>query len=257
MTKKSPNNFPNNANNNTSNFNDLGLELGFDVPNWQSAKCPDDSILQGKHCRLQPLNLEKQHLDQYCEQLFNAYSRDKENRIWVYLPYGPFENSEVYRAWMRQTCFNGDPYFYAIIDEKRGVATGVASYLNIAPDHGSIEVGHINYSPALQNTIAATEAMYLMMKNAFSLGYRRYEWKCNALNEKSCNAARRLGFTYEGTFRQMLVVKRQNRDTAWFSLLDREWSAIESTYKSWLNADNFNANGVQIKPLSARSVAGL
>ena len=228
-----------------NNFNELGLELGFTVPDWKPARLADSSILQGQHCRLEPLNI-----DAHSAELFESYSTDEENRIWVYLPYGPFANLGEFQKWMADACFTGDPYFYAIIDKKREKATGMASYLRITPEQGCIEVGHINYSPLLQNTVAATETMYLMMKNAFDLGNRRYEWKCNALNAKSCNAARRLGFTYEGTFRQMLVVKGQNRDSAWFSLLDREWPVIRTAFETWLSEDNFDAEGMQKRSLS-------
>jgi RimJ/RimL family protein N-acetyltransferase len=169
----------------------------------------------------------------------------------VYLPYGPFENLQAYQQWMNKTCFNGDPRFYAVIDQATGLPTGVASYLSITPEAGSIEVGHINYSPSLQSTAAATEAMYLMMKNAFALGYRRYEWKCNALNRKSCNAALRLGFTYEGIFRQMMVVKGQNRDSAWYSVLDREWPSVHKAFQAWLAPENFDDSGSQRQSLSA------
>jgi len=232
--------------------NDLGLTLGFEVPNLKGANIPNKNILQGQYCRCEPLGLEK-----HSPQLFEAYKTDLEDRVWVYLPYGPFETLDQYQQWMQQTCFNGDPYFYAIIDLETNKPTGVASYLRIKPDAGSIEVGHINYSPLLQNTRAATETMYLMMKNAFELGYRRYEWKCNALNAKSCNAAKRLGFTYEGTFRQMMVVKGQNRDSAWFSILDREWIYVRQAYETWLAAENFGEDGEQIQALSALTKSAL
>jgi RimJ/RimL family protein N-acetyltransferase len=127
---------------------------------------------------------------------------------------------------------------------------GIASYLRIDPHNGSIEVGHINYSPLLQRTPAATEAMYLMMKNAFDLGYRRYEWKCNALNAPSRAAALRLGFSYEGIFRQAAVVKGRNRDTAWYALIDKEWPALKESYLRWLDDSNFDEQGRQRTSLS-------
>jgi RimJ/RimL family protein N-acetyltransferase len=234
-----------NSKNLESQVNELGLTVGFAVKDWKPAAPPGDEVLFGNYCRCEPLDIEK-----HSEQLFHAFQDDQENRVWVYLPYGPFKTIGAYREWMSTTCFNGDPKFYAIIDNKSGTARGVASYLRITPTQGCIEVGHINYSPSLQSTIAATEAMYLMMKNAFSLGNRRYEWKCNALNEKSCNAALRLGFTYEGTFRQMLVVKGQNRDTAWYSLLDREWPEVKTAFETWLSEDNFDHSGNQKTALS-------
>jgi len=233
------------TNNPENQTNELDMTVGFQVDNWVAARLPNHEFLAGRYCRCEPLNLESHSND-----LYEAYLQDQENRNWVYLPYGPFESFEDYRKWMESACFNGDPFFYAIIDSGSDKAIGVASYLRITPEQGCIEVGHINYSPALQGTIAATEAMYLMMKNAFALGNRRYEWKCNALNEKSCNAALRLGFTYEGTFRQMLVVKGQNRDSAWFSLLDREWPVIDRAFQQWLSEENFDNNGKQKTALS-------
>ncbi len=227
-------------------INELGLTIGFEINNWKVAESPGSRILQGQYCRCEPLDP-----DRHSKELFDANRRDTESRNWVYLPYGPFENLQDYRHWMNQDCFTGDPFFYAIVDNQTGLASGVASYLRIKPNGGSIEVGHINYSPALQSTCAATEAMYLMMKNVFDMGYRRYEWKCNALNEKSCNAAKRLGFTFEGIFRQATVVKGRNRDTAWYSILDREWPAVRSAYETWLSVDNFDHNNVQRQSLSA------
>ena len=127
----------------------------------------------------------------------------------------------------------------------------MASYLRIDPNSGSIEVGGINFSPLLQRKPAATEAMYLMMKHAFELGYRRYEWKCNALNAPSRKAAQRLGFSYEGIFRQALVVKGRNRDTAWYAAIDSEWPALDAAFSQWLSVDNFDALGIQKTKLSA------
>jgi len=140
--------------------------------------------------------------------------------------------------------------FYAIVDCTANKAIGVASYLRLKPESGSIEVGHINYSPVLQNTVAATEAMYLMMEYAFSLGYRRYEWKCDSLNARSRSAALRLGFSYEGEFRQATVVKGRNRDTSWFSIVDNEWQSLSHVFKQWLDPDNFDSDGQQISSLS-------
>ena len=224
---------------------DSGLAIGFKIDNWRSASRPNQDTLTGRYCCCEPLEMEK-----HSEQLYSAYRQDKENQIWTYLPYGPFQNINSYREWMTSTCFNGDPCFYAVIDRNTHLAVGVASYLRMDPQNGVIEVGHINYSPQLQGTVASTEAMYLMMKNAFSLGYRRYEWKCNALNFKSRQAALRLGFQYEGIFRQAAVVKGRNRDTAWFAMIDLEWPALQRVFESWLGPQNFDRNGVQKSALS-------
>jgi len=200
--------------------------------------------MEGRLCRLEPLHTS--HID----GLYEVYGLDAEGGIWTYLPYGPFDSLASFRDWAEGTCFGDDPLFYAIVDPASGKPLGVASYLRIDPRNGSIEVGHINYSPQLQRTRAATEAMYLMMARAFELGYRRYEWKCNALNAPSRAAARRLGFSFEGVMRQATVVKGRNRDTAWFSVIDGEWPALKDAFENWLSPGNFDAQGRQRTRLS-------
>lgn len=180
---------------------------------------------------------------------------DVEGRMWTYLPYGPFDSPDGYRKWADEMARSGDPLFYAIIDRTTERALGVASYLRINPAGGSIEVGHLGFSPLLQRTPAATEAMFLMMKRAFLLGYRRYEWKCDALNSASRSAARRLGFSFEGVFRQATVVKGRNRDTAWFAVIDKEWPALKDAFLHWLHPTNFDERGRQRTRLSAMTVS--
>ena len=183
--------------------------------------------------------------------LHNAYSLDTEHRIWTYLAYGPFESAQAYRNWVSAAYRSDDPMFYAIVDKGSNRALGVASYLRVNPTDGVIEVGHINYSPLLQKTIMASEAMYLMMKHVFDdLNYRRYEWKCDALNAPSRQAAKRLGFSFEGVFRQATMYKNRNRDTAWFSIIDLEWPSLNHAYQQWLAPDNFN-DGKQRRSLSS------
>ncbi|WP_322096946.1 GNAT family protein [Pelagibius sp.] len=208
---------------------------------------PPRSALEGRFCRVEPLDPEA-----HADDLFTAYTADPAGRSWTYLPYGPFATLAELKAWMQATCLDDDPLFHAVIDRASGRALGVASYLRIAPAIGSIEVGHIHYAPALQATPAATEVMFLMMARVFDeLGYRRYEWKCNALNAASRRAAERLGFTFEGVFRQATVVKGRNRDTAWYSLLDKEWPDAKAAFETWLAPDNFDAEGRQVKSLAA------
>lgn len=170
--------------------------------------------------------------------------------MWLYLPYGPFASLKHYHEWMNSFCNSSDPLFYAIVETTTAKAIGVASYLRIDHNNGVIEVGHLAYSPLLQRTRASTEAMYLMMQHAFELGYRRYEWKCNALNTPSRAAAVRLGFTFEGIFRQAAVIKGHNRDTAWYSVIDKEWPELKLAFEKWLGVDNFYADGVQKVSLS-------
>ena len=226
-------------------LNHLNQPVGQIVLNWQSPKFPSHEIINGQFCRLEPLD-PKVH----AESLFEANKLDVMGLNWTYLPYGPFEDFESYQVWMIKACSGIDPQFYAIIDLKSCKAVGIASYLRIDPNNGSIEVGHLNYSPLLQRTQAATESMYLMMKRAFNLGYRRYEWKCNALNAPSRIAAQRLGFSYEGLFSQATVVKGRNRDTAWYSIIDKDWPEINGAFSEWLNPSNFDEKGIQKVSLS-------
>ena len=166
------------------------------------------------------------------------------------MPYGPFRDPEQFHAWVAEQSKKLDPLFFAVVEAATGATVGVTSFLRIAPSMGSIEIGHIHFSPQLQGTPAATETLHLMLKLIFSLGYRRCEWKCDALNEASRNAALRLGFTFEGIFRQAAVVKGRNRDTAWFSVLDQEWTALDRAFQTWLAPENFSASGSQKQRLS-------
>jgi RimJ/RimL family protein N-acetyltransferase len=192
-------------------------------------------MLEGRWCRVEPLDPGR-----HAEQLFAANTLDREGRMWAYLSYGPFETLAKYREWIAVRAAGDDPLFFAFVDPTTGQATGLGSYLRIEPDSGSIEVGHLQFSPLLQRTPAATEAMYLMMRNAFELGYRRYEWKCDSLNERSRRAAERLGFTFEGVFRQATVYRGRNRDTAWYSIIDSEWPALKEGFLVWLDHRNFD-----------------
>ncbi len=225
-----------------SKTNDYGQPIGADLPDWTPRPRPSRTILEGRFCRLEPLDPER-----HAAELHAANSED---RNWTYFVYGPFPSLESYTAWMRQAVTGEDPHFYAIRRKSDGLAAGVSAYLRIDPAVGSIEVGHLNFSPLLQRTPASTEALYLMMANAFeTLGYRRYEWKCDSLNAPSRAAAQRLGFTFEGIFRQATVYKGRNRDTAWFSILDGEWPALKQAFLAWLAPENFDQEGRQRRRL--------
>ena len=177
--------------------------------------------------------------------------------IWTYLSVGPWPDRASLDGWLRQSECAEDPFVYALVEKTSGRALGIATYMRIEPAHRVIEVGGIWFTPALQRTRAATEAMYLMATNAFEvLRYRRYEWKCNAFNEPSKRAALRLGFTYEGLFRQHMIARGRNRDTAWFSMLDAEWPARREAFERWLAPENFNADGRQRSRLAAGSGSG-
>ena len=222
----------------------MKLTLGFAVK-FKKTKLPSKKKLIGKYCFLEPINIRKHSKD-----LYKNFSLDKKNIIWTYLPYGPFKSHGSFKKWLKSFCLNKDPFFYAIYSKKHNQYCGMASYLRITPEHGLIEVGHINYSPILQNTTEGTETMYLMMKNAFEvLGNRRYEWKCNNLNSASKYAAERLGFKFEGIFRQMFIFKGRNRDTAWYSIIDKEWPNYKKKYLVYLKKSNFTKANRQRKKL--------
>jgi len=226
-------------------LNHLHQPIGAIVSDWKAPPHPPRRTLEGRFCRLEPLEPAR-----HAASLFAANSLDASGRNWTYLAYGPFDILSGYRSWMEQECCGADPQFYAILDGAKGEAQGVASYLRITPGSGSMEVGHINYAPLLQRTPAATEAMYLMMEYAFDLGYRRYEWKCDALNIPSRLAAKRLGFSFEGIFRQASVAKGRNRDTAWYAVMDFEWPALRAAFLQWLSPANFDEQGRQRTRLS-------
>ena len=212
---------------------------------FKKSKLPSRKNLKGKYVILEPLKINK-----HSRNLFINFSKDKKNLIWKYLPYGPFKTYISFKKWLKFFCLNKDPFFYAVYSYKLKQYCGMASYLRITPGHGTIEVGHINYSTILQNTVEGTEVMYLMMKNAFdALGNRRYEWKCNNLNNASKSAAKRLGFRFEGIFRQMFVFKGRNRDSAWFSIVDKEWKKLKKGYINFLKSSNFDKKNKQLKKL--------
>lgn len=225
--------------------NALGQPIGEPVPDWTPRPRPPRTPMQGRLCRLEPLDAAT-----HAAALHDAYAADRDGRNWTYLPYGPFESAEAYVSFVAKMQAHDDPLFFAIVDLATQRPVGVASYLRIDPTMGTIEVGHLSYAPALQRTPTSTEAMYLMMRRAFDeLGYRRYEWKCDSLNAPSIAAAKRLGFRFEGIFRQAMVTKGRNRDTAWLAIVDGEWPALRTAFERWLDPANFDANGAQRRRL--------
>ncbi len=227
--------------------NDLGQPIGFPVDDWQVREHPRGAQMQGRLCRLEPIDI-----DAHAANLFAAFGQDRDHRNWTYLPYGPFASEAELRDWIASACLGDDPCFFSVIDNQTGKAVGVASYLRIDPAMGVIEVGHIHFSPLMQGKPISTEAMYLMMRQVFDVwGYRRYEWKCDSLNQPSCNAAQRLGFMFEGIFRQAVIYKQRNRDTAWYSMIDHEWPSAKAVFDNWLDAANFDADGRQKTSLFA------
>jgi RimJ/RimL family protein N-acetyltransferase len=227
------------------NFNELGQPVGPPMPGWKGVERPPRAVMAGRYCRVEPIDLAR-----HADDLYRANTLDPSKRNFTYLLSGPFDSFDAYRRWLESSCLGDDPLFHAIVDADTGKAAGVASYMRIDPGNGVIEVGNINYSPLLQRKRAATEAMYLMMKRVFELGYRRYEWKCDSLNAPSRAAAQRLGFSYEGIFRQAIIYKGRSRDTAWYAAIDSEWPELERAFLRWLDPANFDATGNQRERLS-------
>jgi RimJ/RimL family protein N-acetyltransferase len=229
----------------TDDTNDQGQPIGAPVPNWTGCAPIPRTPMRGRTCDVIPL------APSHSAGLHAAFSADQTGTLWTYMPAGPFADEAAYAAWVDDACQSSDPLFFAIIDKSSGKPVGVASFLRIQPENGVAEVGYITFSPALQRTVMATEAMYLMMVRVFDdLGYRRYEWKCDALNAASRKAAARLGFSYDGLFKQALVYKGRNRDTAWFSILDKDWPRIKSCFENWIAPENFDDAGQQRHPLA-------
>ncbi len=188
--------------------------------------------------------------------LFAATHGPERDALWLYMGAGPFADLAAFRTWLDQRLDAADPYFYALRDPATGAVLGLASLMRIDTSHRVMEVGNIVYSPHLQRSIAATEAMYLLARYAFELGYRRYEWKCNAHNLPSRRAAERLGFVFEGIFRQHMIIKGRSRDTAWFAILDGDWPAVQRGFECWLDPANFDAQGQQRNGLAALRARG-
>ncbi len=225
-------------------MNDQNI-LGIEVKNWKKRPRPAAISMHGNYCTLEPFNVEK-----HDASLFSALQIENNGESWAYLPYGPCSTLNEFKTCMEKICTDKDTLLYTILDSKTQMPVGVCGYLRINPEHGVIEVGHLHYSKLLQKTAAATEAMYLLLRYAFDdLGYRRYEWKCNALNTPSRKSAERLGFTFEGIFRQCNVFKGHNRDTVWLSIIDSEWPGIKAKLAKWLVPNNFDNVGKQLKSL--------
>lgn len=214
--------------------------------NWAPVPRPGHIALSGRSVTLQPLDVEA-----HADALYHAsHGEEADPFLWLYMGSGPFDSLEDYRSLVQRNSESTDPLFYAVIPMGQQAA-GQASYLRIDPANGVIEIGHIWFGASMQRSRAATEAIYLLAKHAFDdLGYRRLEWKCNAHNARSRKAAERLGFTYEGTFRNATVVRDRNRDTAWFSITEEEWPPIRAAFQAWLSDDNFDADGRQRRSLS-------
>ncbi|PPA73357.1 GNAT family N-acetyltransferase [Achromobacter spanius] len=220
--------------------------IGPDVPGWTARPRPPLTPAIGRYCRLEPLSAERHAAD-----LYQAFSQAPDDSDWTYMGVGPFADADAYRAFAEAAQAGNDPLHHAIIDLETGRAIGTLALMRIDPANGVIEVGFVSFSRRLKRTRIATEAQFLLMRRAFDeLGYRRYEWKCDCLNAPSRQAAARLGFQFEGIFRQATVYKGRSRDTAWFSIIDSEWPALRAAYERWLDPANFDAEGNQRQSLS-------
>ena len=222
----------------------MKFPIGFSIK-FEKAKLPSTRKLVGKYCFLEPINIRRHSKD-----LFKNFSLDKKGIDWIYMPSGPFKDETSLKKYLKCKNLPGNPFFYSIYSKRLKTFCGLASYLRIKPKLGTIEVGWITYAKNLQRTAEATEAMYLMIKNAFeNLGYRRYEWKCDKLNKRSNKSAIRLGFKYEGLFRQATIYKNRNRDTAWYAIIDKDWEKLKKGYLKFLKPSNFDKNYKQFKKL--------
>lgn len=214
------------------------------LEHWQSARLPDARTLNGRFIRLEKLDAA-----QHAQGLWTALQGpDADPALWDYMTVGPFPERSAFDEHLLGLQASRDPWFYSVIDQQTGALHGFLSLMSIVPSAGRIEIGHVTFGASMQRSCKSTEAVYLLAKESFALGNRRLEWKCNADNARSVSAAERFGFSFEGTFRQHLVVKGKNRNTAWFSILDNEWPALEKAFDAWLAVDNFNS-GQQVHTL--------
>jgi len=234
----------------TQRTNGYGQPIGPQVEGWAERARPARTSMSGRYCRLEPVDPARHAAD-----LFDAYMAAPDGRDWTYLFVERPADAPAFRAYLEKAASSNDPLHFTVVDltqgPSAGKAVGTAALMRIEPVHGVIEVGSITWSPRLKKTRASTEAMYLMMRRAFDeLGYRRYEWKCDSLNAPSRAAALRYGFQFEGIFRQAIVYKGRSRDTAWFSITDKEWPGVRKAFETWLQPANFDVEGRQLHSLS-------
>ncbi|NKB48755.1 MAG: GNAT family N-acetyltransferase [Alphaproteobacteria bacterium] len=231
--------------NGTPRQNAFGQPISNEIVGWTPPAVPPREAIEGRYGRIEPLDPGRHGAD-----LFDAFAADPQGRNWTYRIEGPFNDQAALEAWLADIATKSDPLFFAYIDRSTGKAVGNGAFMRIDAKLGVIEVGSIMFSPLLQRSRVATEVMYLKMKRVFELGYRRYEWKCDALNAPSRRAAQRLGFSFEGVFRQATTYKGRNRDTAWYACIDSEWPQLQEAFETWLDPANFDGAGQQKQRLS-------
>jgi RimJ/RimL family protein N-acetyltransferase len=231
----------------TQYLNEYGQPIGMPLQEWQPRPWPCYEVFTGRYCRLEPLSAER-----HGRELYDAYAQAQDGRDWTYMFAEPFADEKTYLAYAKNIEQGRDPMHFAVIDLQSQRAVGTLALMRIDAQNGAVEVGHVAFSPLLKQTCMATEAHYLLMCYVFDrLGYRRYEWKCDSCNQPSRKAALRLGFQFEGIFRQAVVYKGRSRDTCWFSVIDGEWPLLKQAFERWLAVENFNADGTQRVKLDA------
>ncbi|MCP3722521.1 GNAT family N-acetyltransferase [Paraburkholderia sp. CNPSo 3272] len=231
----------------SARLNEFQQPIGDPVTGWQPRERPARVTIEGQFCRIEPIDL-----DRHAADLFEAYGTAADGRDWTYLFSEPFTDFAAFRQYLAKAAASSDPFHYAVIDRASGKAVGTFALMRIEPVHGVIEVGSVTFSPRRKQTPISTEAQYLLMRYVFDdLGYRRYEWKCDSLNAPSRKTALRLGFQFEGIFRQAIVYKGRNRDTAWFAIIDRDWPLAKAAFEQWLSKENFDAQGQQRASLAS------
>ncbi|KAF1012639.1 MAG: hypothetical protein GAK32_00053 [Pseudomonas fluorescens] len=219
--------------------------MSISLADWKGVQAPTVTLIEGRFIRLEKLDPAR-----HGDDLFQALQGpDADPKLWDYLPYGPFPERSAFNDWLNNHAAHSDPYFFSVIDRTTGQVQGILSLMSIVPKEGRIEIGHVTFGAPMQRSHKSTEAVYLLARHAFEQGNRRLEWKCNNANARSKYAAERLGFSFEGVFRQHAVVKGQNRDTAWFSIIDSEWPAIGAGFERWLSDEN-QAGSTQVKSLA-------
>lgn len=227
-------------------LNQYNQLVGAPVPEWQGVQILPRVPLAGHYCRLEPLDA-----DRHSQQLFEAYQLAPDERDWTWLVAQRPDTPQAAWHWVQGKVADPTLTPYAVIEQKSGEAAGLVCFMRMDTANGTVEIGHVTWSPRMKNTVLGTEAVWLLLGAAFEQGYRRVEWKCDSLNAASRNAALRLGFTFEGLLRQMMVRKGRNRDSEWFSIIDAEWPQRNAALRGWLAPENFDAQGRQKQPLSA------
>ena len=230
-------------------LNRFGQPVGEDLSHWEQPPYPPSVALEGAWCRLEPLDPAR-----HGDALWDAFGEAEDGRDWTYLSWGPFEERARFDGWLEEIADEAHGPFKVVV--VGGAACGMGAYLSIAPSNGSIEIGHLHFAPRLRGTAAGTEALHLWIDHAFQLGYRRVEWKCDALNAASRQSARRLGFSFEGLFLNHRRFKGRSRDTAWYAITDDAWPALRAVHRAWLDPGNFGVDGTQRCSLAA-ATAGL